>query len=87
VKISQRTTAARGPWQRIYDERLGDQARADDRAVAPDLRAVCSGSPAHPERHKLDLARLDLLAEELGRAPHHQAADEDGSRGFQVVKR
>ena len=30
-----------------------------------------------PERDELDLPRLDLLAEVLGRAPDHQTADED----------
>ena len=37
----------------------------------------------HEERadgSDLDLARLDLLAEVLGRPPHHQAGDEDGDQ-------
>ena len=32
----------------------------------------------HPERDQLDLPRADLLAEVLGGAADHQAADEDG---------
>ena len=72
--------------RRVGVERLGEALRAAvvDRRRAP-LRADRErGGHEHHHRHgdraedrQLDLARLDLLAEELRRAPDHQAGDED----------
>ena len=70
-------------------EALGEALRAD--ADRGDRRAPARGSRSrarsqnsaaqrrdqHAERDQLDLLGLDLLAEVLGRAPDHQAADED----------
>ena len=39
--------------------------------------STSSGDDERADQHQLDLARLDLLAEVLGRAADHQPGDED----------